>query len=128
VSLRALRSAVERQYRSENDGERNPASIQQPPPPPPQKNIKNAILVEIAHEIEEAINEAVEKNDSNTGSIRKITCSVKNKILKKHQASSNNLNYFTRVKTKVPSTNINAWPMMHPCMRCSRTDSTSKKS
>ena len=108
MSLSALRSAVERQYRSENDGERNPASIQQPPPPPPQKNIKNAILVEIAHEIEEAINEAVEKNDSNTGSIRKITCSVENKILKKHQASSNNLNYFTCVKTKVPSTNIKA--------------------
>ena len=105
MSLSALRSAVERQYRSENDGERNPASIQQPPPPPPQKNIKNDILVEIAHEIEEAIDEA---NDSNTGSIRKITCSVENKILKKHQASSNNLNYFTHVKTKVPSTNINA--------------------
>jgi len=81
VSLRALRSAVERQYRSETDGKGNPASIQQPRPPPPQKNIKNAILVEIAREIEEAINEAVEKNDSNTGSIRKITCSVKNKIL-----------------------------------------------
>jgi len=60
VSLRALRSTVERQYRSENDGERNPASIQQPPPPPPQKNIKNAILVEIAREIEEAINESFE--------------------------------------------------------------------
>jgi len=40
-----------------------PASIQQPPPPPPQKNIKNAILAEVAHEIEEVINEAVEKND-----------------------------------------------------------------
>ena len=107
MSLSALRSAVERQYRSENDGERNPASIQQPPPPP-QKNIKNAILVEITREIEEAINEAVEKNDSNTESIRKITCSVENKILTKHQASSNNLNYFTHVKTKVPSTNIKA--------------------
>ena len=80
-----------------------PPSIHQPPPLPPQKNIKNAILVEIAREIKEAINEAVEKNDSNTGSLRKITCSVENKILKKHQASSNNLNYFTRVKTKVPS-------------------------
>ena len=64
--------------------------------------------MEIAHEIEEVINEAVEKNDSNTGSLRKITCSVENKILKKHQASSNNLNYFTHVKTKVPSTNIKA--------------------
>ena len=80
MSLRALRSAVERQYRSENDGERNSASIQQPPPPPPQKNIKNVILAEVTHEIEEAINEAVEKNDSNTGSIRKITRSVENKI------------------------------------------------
>ena len=49
-----------------------PASIQQPPPPP-QKNIKNVILVEVAGDIEEAINEAVEKNDSNTGSLRKIT-------------------------------------------------------
>ena len=102
MSLSALRSAVERQYRSENDGERNSASIQQPPPPPPQKNIKNAILVEIAREIEEAINEAVEKNDSNTGSLRKIMYSVKNKILKKHQASNpwlicNSLTYFTRV-------------------------------
>ena len=60
-----------------------PASIQQPPPPP-QKNIKNVILVEVAHEIEEAINEAVEKNDSNTGSLRKIMYSVENKMLKKH--------------------------------------------
>ena len=50
-----------------------PASIQQPPPPPPQKNIMNVILVEVAGDIEEAINEAVEKNDSNTGSLRKIT-------------------------------------------------------
>ena len=63
--------------------------------------------MEVAHEIEEAINEAVEKNDSNTGSLRKIMCSVENKILKKYQASSN-LNYFTHVKTKVPSTNIKA--------------------
>ena len=85
-----------------------PASIQQPPPPPPQKNIKNVILVEVAREIKEVINEAVEKNDSNTGSLRKIMCSVENKILKKHQASSNNLNYFTHVKTKVPSTTIKA--------------------
>ena len=108
MCLSTLRSAVERQYQSENDGERNPASIQQPPPPPPQKNIKNAILSEVPHKIKEEINEAVEKNDSNTGSIRKIMCSVKNKILKKHQASSNNLNYFTHVKTKVPSTNIKA--------------------
>ena len=108
MSLRALGSAVERQYQSENDGERNPTSIQQPPPPPPQKNIKNVILVEIACEIEETINEAVEKNDSNTGSLRKIKYRVENKILKKHQASSNNLNYFTCVKTKVPSTIIKA--------------------
>ena len=50
-----------------------PTSIQQPPPPPPQKNKKNAILVEVTHEIKEAINEAVEKNDSNTGSLRKST-------------------------------------------------------
>ena len=85
-----------------------PASIQQPPPPPPQKNIKNVILAEVAHKIEEAINEAVEKNDSNTRSIRKITYSVENKKLKKHQASSNNLNYFTHVKTKVPSTTTKA--------------------
>ena len=85
-----------------------PASIQQPSPPTPQKNIKNAILAEVAHEIEEVINEAVEKNDSNTGSLRKITCSVENKLLKKHQASSNNQNYFTHVKTKLPSTNIKA--------------------
>ena len=83
-----------------------PSSIQQPPPPTPQKNIKNAILAEVTRKIEEEINEAVEKNDSSTGSIRKITCSVENKILKKHQASSNNLNYFTHVKTKVPSTTI----------------------
>ena len=42
-----------------------PASIHQPPPPPPHKNIKNAILAEVAHEIEEAISKAVEKNDAN---------------------------------------------------------------
>ena len=65
MSLRALQSTVERQYRSENNGERNPTSIQQPSPLPPQKNIKNIILVEIACEIKEAINEAVIKNDSN---------------------------------------------------------------
>ena len=35
-----------------------------------------------------------------------IKYSVENKKLKKHQASSNNLNYFTHVKTKVPSTTI----------------------
>ena len=52
-----------------------PTSIQQPPPPPPQKNIKNVILVEVAHKIEEALNEAVE----NTGSLRKITYSVETK-------------------------------------------------
>ena len=65
-----------------------PTSIQQPPPLPPQKNIKNAILVEVACEIKEAINEAVEKNDANTGSLRKIMYSVENKILNKHQASN----------------------------------------
>ena len=43
-----------------------PTSIQQHPPLPPQKNIKNVILVEVADEIEKVINEAVEKNDSNT--------------------------------------------------------------
>jgi len=74
-----------------------PASIQQPPPLPPQKNIKNVILAEVACEIEEAINEAVEQNYSNTGSLRKITYSVENKFQKKHQASNpwlncNNLN------------------------------------
>jgi len=56
-----------------------PASIQQPPPLTPQKNIKNAILAENAHKIEEEIKEAVEKNDSNTGSLRKITYSVETK-------------------------------------------------
>jgi len=35
-------------------------------------------------------------------------CSVENKILKNHQASSNNISYFTHVKTKVPSTTIKA--------------------
>jgi len=44
-----------------------PASIQQPPPWPPHKNIKNVILVEVTCKIKDAINEAVEKNDSNTG-------------------------------------------------------------
>ena len=34
-----------------------PASIQQPPPPTPQKFIKNAILAEVTHKIEEEINE-----------------------------------------------------------------------
>jgi len=86
-----------------------PTPIQQPPPLPPQKNIKNAILVEVACKIEEAINQAVEKNDSNTGSLRKIIYSIENKTQKKHQASNpwldhNNLNYFTCIKTKVPST------------------------
>jgi len=81
-----------------------PASIQQPPPLTPQKNIKNAILAEVAHKIEEEINEAVEKNDSNMGSLRKVMYSVENKVLKKHQSSNcNNLNYFRCIKTKVPS-------------------------
>ena len=84
-----------------------PTSIHQPPPPPPQKNIKNATLAEVAHEIEEAISEAVEKNGANAaGSLRKIMYSLENKILQKHQASNpwldqNNLNYFSHIKTKV---------------------------
>ena len=90
-----------------------PASIQQPPPSPPQKNVKNIILAEVASKIKEAINEAVEKNDSNIGSLRQITYSIENKILKKHQASNpwlncDNLNYCVHVKTKVPSTTIKA--------------------
>jgi len=66
-----------------------PDSIHQPPPLPPHKNIKNAILAEVAHEIEEVISEVVEKNGANmAGSLRKITYSSENKILKKHQASN----------------------------------------
>ena len=65
--------------------------------------------MEVACKIKEAINEAVEKNDANTGSLRKIMYSVGNQILKKHQASNpwldcNNLNYFRCMKTKVIST------------------------
>ena len=56
-----------------------PASIQQPSPPTPQKNIKNAILAEVACKIEGEINEAVEKNNSNMGSLRKIMYSVEDK-------------------------------------------------
>ena len=56
-----------------------PSSIQQPPPPTPQKNIKNAILAEVACKIEEEINEVVEKNDYNMGSLRKIMYSVEDK-------------------------------------------------
>ena len=89
------------------------ASIQHPLPP--QRNIKSAILVEDIHEIDVVISAAVEKNSSSTGSLRKMTYSIENKILKKHQASSpwidhNNLNYFRCIKAKsssnaqVPST------------------------
>ena len=71
------------------------------------------ILAEVAHEIKEAISEAVEKNNANMGSLRKIMYSVENKIQKKHQASNpwldhNTLNYFTCIKTKVPSTTTKA--------------------
>ena len=93
-----------------------PASIHQPPPLPPHKNMKNAILAEVACEIEEAISEAVEKNGANmAGSLRKVTYSLENKILKKHQASNpwldcNNLNYFRCVKTKLIPTAANKAP------------------
>ena len=93
-----------------------PASIHQPPPLPPHKNIKNAILAEVAHEIEEAISKAVEKNGANmVGSLSKVTYSLENKILKKHQASNpwldrNNLNYFRCVKTKLIPTAANKMP------------------